>query len=235
MLTREQVEGAPMGQRVAVFVDGENLGSTHAARIMRIAAERGQVLLARVYGNLAKLNGWSEATHYSVVHTGSGKNATDILLALDAFDLALQGRFDTCIIASSDRDFSHLAVKLRERGLRAVGAGEAKTPAQFTTKCTEFVVLGHGSDGQRSAAKPPAAVPRDALDEWIETAVSVSGENGSITISALNSTLHTSRSFCIGQHPGKSWKGFASQRGSSYEYLPGPEPRLRLRTVRAHS
>jgi hypothetical protein len=129
-------------QRVAVFVDGENLSSDHAEGIARVAADRGDVILARVYGDVNRLNGWRDAAQFMVVHSGTGKNAADILLSLEAFEQALSGRFDACVIGSSDRDFSHLAVKLRERGLRVVGAGESKAPAHFRTKCTEFVVLG---------------------------------------------------------------------------------------------
>jgi uncharacterized LabA/DUF88 family protein len=118
-----------MPQRVEVFVDEENLGSSHTAGILRIAAEREEVLLARVYGNLGKLNGWSDAAHYAGVHAGTRKNATDLLLSLDALELALQGRFHICVVASSDSDFSHLVVKLRESGVRVVGIGEHSAPS----------------------------------------------------------------------------------------------------------
>lgn len=224
-----------MQQRVAVFVDGENVRSTHAAGILQIGKERGDVLLARVYGNLAKLNGWSEGTRYTAVHTGTGKNATDILMSLDALELALDRRFDSFVIASSDRDFTHLAVKLRERGYGVIGAGEAKTPPHFKTKCSEFVMLGSGGGPTRPAPPPSAARQRDALDDWIESAVIESGENGSIKITVLNAELRRQHSFCIGDRAEKTWKGFIQTRDAFYEHIPGPEPKLRLRTVRAHS
>jgi hypothetical protein len=224
-----------MRQRVAVFVDGENLASTHAAGILRIATERGEVLLARVYGNLGKLNGWSDAARYTVVHAGTGKNATDVLLSLDALELALDGRFDSCVVASSDGDFTHLVVRLRERGLRVVGAGESKTPPHFRAKCSEFVLLGTGGGATKPAVQPSAAPQRDALDDWIENAIADSGENGSIKITDLNAELHRQRSFCIKQRPEKTWKALIQQRHAFYERIPGPEPRLRLRTIRAHS
>ena len=48
------------------------------------------------------------------MHAGTGKNASDLLLALDAVELALRGDVDHFVIASSDGDFSHLALRLRE-------------------------------------------------------------------------------------------------------------------------
>jgi hypothetical protein len=224
-----------MAQRVAVFVDGENLASSHAAGIMRIAAERGDVLLARVYGNLGKLNGWSDAARYAVVHAGTGKNATDVLLSLDALELALAGRFDACVVASSDSDFSHLVVKLRERGIRAIGTGEVKTPAQFRSKCTEFVVLGGAGVSDKPVAHPSAGIARDELDDWIENAVAEHGADGRIKITDLNAELRRQRSFCIGQRPERTWKSLIQLRSGLYERTPGPEPQLVLRTVRAIS
>ena len=80
-----------MQQQVAVFVDGENIGSTHAAAILPHRGGAGRLSLARVYGDLAKLNGWQEARATRSFTRGQGKNATDLLLSLDALELALDG------------------------------------------------------------------------------------------------------------------------------------------------
>ena len=92
--------------RTALFVDGDNLPVAHAGRVLR-AAGRG-VCLARVYGNM-ELKVWAEATGFRKVHAGSGKNAADMLLCIDAVDAWHSGCFDRVVIATSDRDFSQLA------------------------------------------------------------------------------------------------------------------------------
>jgi hypothetical protein len=217
-----------MQRRVAIFVDGENIGSAHAAAIHGIGAEQGEIRIARVYGNVQKLNGWQEAAPFSVVHSGTGKNATDIHLSLDALELALDGRFDTCVVASSDRDFSHLAAKLRERGLRFVGTGEAKSPRHFAGKCSEFRILGPTVVPATKAVVPPP--PTDDLDGEIRKAVEAKGANGSILIPVLNAELQERRDFRIAQRPERTWKGFIRARSDRYEHLPGSPPRLRLRS-----
>ena len=215
-----------MQRRVAVFVDGENIGSSHAAAIHEVAAARGDIHIARVYGNVQKLNGWQEAAPFSIVHSGSGKNATDIHLALDALELALDGRLDTFVVASSDRDFSHLAVKLRERGLEVVGVGEAKSPAHFAGKCSEFRILG-----QTVAPVPlgPAS-PSDDLDADILKVVSARGSNGSIAIPLLNAELQQRLDFCIALRPEGTWKGLIRARSDRYEHVAGSVPLLRLKS-----
>jgi uncharacterized protein (TIGR00288 family) len=204
-----------MQRRVAVFVDGENVGSAHAAAIRRVAAERGEIRIARVYGNLGKLNGWQDAAQFSVVHAGTGKNATDILLSLDALELALDGRFDTCVVASSDGDFSHLAVKLRERGLRVVGAGHAATPAQFQQKCAEFVVLGAAKT--QSAPNGAGAEPKKGeRDRQIEALIGQLGDEPGMTIQKLGELMNTRHSTSCADLEEKNWRAYLEKRSSLY-------------------
>ncbi len=56
----------------------------------------------------------------------TGKNSADMSLAVDAMALANTGQFDGVGIASSDSDFTPLAIQLRMQGLRGVwGAAHA--------------------------------------------------------------------------------------------------------------
>lgn len=88
---------------------------------------------------------------YRLVHSGSAKNAADILIAPDAVDLRLSGKIDTFLIASSDGDFTHLATRLREYETKAVGIGQVKAPAVYRAACSAFLEM-----------KPlaPASVPQ---------------------------------------------------------------------------
>jgi hypothetical protein len=219
-------------QRVAVFVDGENIGAALARALTELAEKEGEAVLARVYGNVEKLNGWREAARFAVVHSGTGKNATDLLMSLDALDLALAGRFDTCVIGSSDGDYSHLAVKLRERCVRVVGAGEANTPKQFVQKCSEFVILRR--DAARAKEPPPAGIPNkmDDLDTWISEAFREAGAVRSLPIPDLNAALRR-HGFMIGKRPEKTWKRLIQTRQDRYEHIPGSIPHLGLREPRA--
>ncbi|MEZ5867106.1 MAG: hypothetical protein R3D46_00905 [Defluviimonas denitrificans] len=50
--------GDAMSERVAIFVDGENISAGHAAAIRKIAAGHGVVDTARVYGNALTQPKW---------------------------------------------------------------------------------------------------------------------------------------------------------------------------------
>lgn len=153
---RHSVESKPRSG-VAVLVDGENISQDLAGQIINRASALGPLVVKRVYGNAAKMPKWEAAPGFRLAHSGSGKNATDLLLAIEAVSLFHEGSIDTVVIASSDRDFSHLAHHLRERQLTVVGMGEAKAPNAFRDACSTFVVL---------SSEPPAALlPEPKLPE----------------------------------------------------------------------
>ncbi|MCV2865605.1 NYN domain-containing protein [Albidovulum sediminicola] len=91
--------------------------------------------------NAACNSDWHGAAGFRLIHAGTGKNAADLLLCIDAMELAMGQSFSDVVIASSDGDFAHLAVQLRERGLRVIGVGEAKAPPLFRAACTRFEVV----------------------------------------------------------------------------------------------
>ncbi len=91
-----------------------------------------------------------------MVNLAAGKNSTDIALAVDALDLVLAERPDVVAIASSDSDFAPLVSRLREKGCRVVGLGQAgKTGDETHGVYDEFRELTHRK--ARAAAKAPAA------------------------------------------------------------------------------
>jgi uncharacterized LabA/DUF88 family protein len=55
-----------------------------------------------------------------------GKDATDMILIIDAMDLLYSGALDGFCIVSSDSDFTPLASRIRESGLIVYGFGRSK-------------------------------------------------------------------------------------------------------------
>jgi hypothetical protein len=141
----------------------------------RAAEERGEVVVARVYGDVARLNGWREMHRFTLVHAGGGKNAADVLMSLDALELALEGRFAACVLGSSDRDFSHLAVRLRERGVHVTGAGRADTRPEFAQRCSAFAPVDADA-----AALPLASsgVQIADIEEIVRSVIRTNGKGG---------------------------------------------------------
>jgi uncharacterized protein (TIGR00288 family) len=121
--------------RVAVLVDCDNTSPEVLEHALKVVAQFGRVVLRRGYGNHGTLaNKWQEAlvrlafTPCLQYQYASGKNTSDIALALDAMEALFDRRADTFCLVTSDSDFAYLCRKLRERGATVYIVGEAKTP-----------------------------------------------------------------------------------------------------------
>lgn len=228
--------------RVAVLVDGDNISAQHGGAILDIGRREGQVDVARVYGDASKAVGWHAAAGFRFVHSGTGKNATDLLLAVEAMELALCGGVSSFVIASSDADFGHLAHRLRERGLTVVGAGETKTTQLYRAACSRFELLpGAGGACQaRMPAAVPAAGPSAAktatggpsdLDAKIRAIIATHSAKGQgMRIADLAPQMHTEHGVKISTLPERTWRAYFTARAALYDLDPrGPEAKVRFK------
>ncbi len=62
-------------------------------------------------------------------------------MIIDAMDILYAGKTDGFVLVSSDSDFTRLAIRLREAGMRVIGIGERKTPSPFIVACDKFVYI----------------------------------------------------------------------------------------------
>lgn len=131
--------------RVAVLVDCDNTSPEVLAYAQQVAAQFGRVVMRRGYGNHQTLaNKWQEAlvrmafTPCLQYQYASGKNTSDIALALDAQEALFDERADTFCLVTSDSDFAYLCRKLRERGATVLIVGEAKTPDALQNASDQF-------------------------------------------------------------------------------------------------
>jgi uncharacterized protein (TIGR00288 family) len=131
--------------RVAVLVDCDNTTPEVLEHALKVVAQFGRVVLRRGYGNHATLaNKWQEAlvrlafTPCLQYQYASGKNTSDIALALDAMEALFDRRADTFCLVTSDSDFAYLCRKLRERGATVHIVGEAKTPDALRNASDQF-------------------------------------------------------------------------------------------------
>jgi uncharacterized LabA/DUF88 family protein len=76
-------------------------------------------------------------------------------MIIDAMDILYTNRVDGFCIVSSDSDFTRLATRLRESGMKVFGFGEKKTPKPFIVACDKFVYLEILK--RQKPAKPDAA------------------------------------------------------------------------------
>ena len=132
--------------RVAVLVDCDNVQPRIIEHALHVAAQFGRVVVRRGYGNNGTLggSGWREVlvsqafTPFMQYQYASGKNTSDIALALDAMELLFDETVDVFCLVTSDSDFAYLCRKLRERGASLCVVGEKKTPDALRNAADHF-------------------------------------------------------------------------------------------------
>jgi len=150
--------------RVALLIDADNLsGDVIEQAIAHLLQTFGAIDFRRAYSSPQKVIEHTELFRRHairpMVNVPTGKNSTDIALAVDAIDLAITERPDVVVIGSSDSDYAPLAQRLREKGCRVLGIGQAgKTGGESPLAYDEFIDLAHRKAPLR--ASPPAPRPR---------------------------------------------------------------------------
>lgn len=135
--------------RLAVLIDADNVPPGSLKSIMEEVARYGNPTFKRIYGDWTKpqLSSWKKIlvenaiTPIQQYEYTTGKNSTDSALIIDAMDILYSGRADGFCIVSSDSDFTRLAVRLREAGMKVIGIGEKKTPSSFRVACEKFIYI----------------------------------------------------------------------------------------------
>jgi uncharacterized protein (TIGR00288 family) len=217
-----------MAQRVSVLVDGDNISGKHAGRILSVAARQGDLTVVRVYADAQRPSEWHGAIGYRLLHAGTGKNAADILLALDAMELLLSGDICCFVIASSDGDFAHLATRLREHGARVIGIGEEKAPHSFRACCSDFVEIGTTSAIRLVA---PSATGVTELDRQIRGMIATHSKKAEgMRMAELGPKMHSQHGVRISTQPERSWRAYLAARPALYDLDPrGPDAMVRFR------
>ncbi|TNF57890.1 MAG: NYN domain-containing protein, partial [Rhodobacteraceae bacterium] len=179
-----------------------------AGKLITLACKLGPLEIKRVYADARKRVDWCEAPGFNMIHAGCGKNAADILLAIEAVDLAHKGRIGTFVLASSDSDFCHLAHRLREAGLHVLGVGEAKTGERFRKSCSAFHEL----------QQPNGTTSDDDLDAKIRAVFKQSPDQKSITVEKLNEQLWQQFKVKIRDIDEGGWKSYLSSHKELYSF-----------------
>lgn len=160
--------------KLAVLIDADNIPYANVKAMMEEIAKYGTPTFKRIYGDWTKptTSGWKNVllenaiTPIQQYSYTSGKNATDSAMIIDAMDILYTGRVDGFCIVSSDSDFTRLATRLREAGMKVIGIGEKKTPDPFITACDKFIYIEILSAEETSVPGVPARKTRkDSLQK----------------------------------------------------------------------
>ena len=135
--------------KLAVLIDGDNIPSKYIKEMMEEIAKYGTPTIKRIYGDWTnpRVSKWKDVlletaiTPIQQYSYTSGKNATDSAMIIDAMDVLYSDKVDGFCLVSSDSDFTKLATRLREAGMKVYGIGEKKTPNPFIVACDKFIYL----------------------------------------------------------------------------------------------
>lgn len=140
---------SPKELKLAVLIDADNVPYANVKEMFEEIAKYGTPTFKRIYADWTKptVSGWKKVLlenaitpvqQYSYSH---GKNSSDSALIIDAMDILYTGKVDGFCIVSSDSDFTRLATRLREAGMKVIGIGEKKTLIPFITACDKFIYI----------------------------------------------------------------------------------------------
>lgn len=135
--------------RIAVLIDADNVPYAHVKGMLEEISRYGMPTIKRIYGDWtsSNLSGWKKVLLENAIIPIQqygytvGKNSTDSAMIIDAMDILYTGQVNGFCLVSSDSDFTRLAMRLREAGMRVLGMGEKKTPTPFIAACDRFIYL----------------------------------------------------------------------------------------------
>lgn len=195
--------------RLAVLIDGDNAPRTALKEIMEECVKYGTPTVKRIYGDwtMNNMDSWKPlllenalipVQQYSYT---TGKNSTDSAMIIDAMDILYSRRVEGFVLVTSDSDFTRLALRLREAGMKVYGVGEKKTPTPFIAACDKFIYVEviKGAEGEKLGEKDRGShaasygtrkpIPQKVVKLIASTIQDVSDEDGWAFMGELGNIL----------------------------------------------
>ncbi|MDE6189156.1 MAG: NYN domain-containing protein [Clostridia bacterium] len=170
--------------KVAVFVDAENVSYKNAKRIIDVLESKGKILIREIVADWTKINGAQKdkkenltgwrgvAATYSMTAIQQftyvpKKNSSDIALAIRAMKTLYEKQYiDTYCIISNDSDFTRLAQELREQDKYVIGMGEkSKAIEEFVKAFSEYIYLDEIIEEPNNASDEDVSVENKSNEQ----------------------------------------------------------------------
>lgn len=182
--------------KLAVLIDADNVPYSNVKGMMEEITKFGTPTTKRIYADWTKpnSNGWKGVllehaiTPIQQYSYTVGKNSSDSALIIDAMDLLYSGKLDGFCIVSSDSDFTRLAIRLRESGMKVIGIGEKKTPNSFIVACDRFIYI-EVLDGAIQKKKPKPATTVDSKKPVEKQNIKALDKIDAATIELIEATI----------------------------------------------
>ena len=195
----------PAIHRVALLIDGENCAAVYATSALKIAGQQGRLVVQRVYANWSRSSNqaWIEPVaryqlqpvHHDQVSTS--KNATDILLVVDAMDMLYT--IDTFCLVTGDSDYTPLVKRLRKAGKEVIVIGNERSADALKAVSSRFILITEErAVGKTNNVSVPPATPPVQSELTTQTTPEPATADGYLPPTALQPAAHNSNS----QHTG---------------------------------
>ncbi len=163
---------------IALFIDSDNISHRALEGIINELSKYGVVNIRQAYGNWTKdnLKNWEEKLLEFAIKPiqqfdySKQKNATDILMTIDAMDMLHTKRIDAFAFATSDSDFTPVVMRVQQEGIKVFGFGEKKTPKAFMAACSQFIFTEklmnnyHSEDSEEEEEEEKKSIKKTTKD-----------------------------------------------------------------------
>ncbi|MDR2267045.1 MAG: NYN domain-containing protein [Christensenellaceae bacterium] len=134
---------------IALLIDADNISRKYLEVLVDELNKFGDITYKRIYGDFTSthMRSWRELLldfalepiqQFNIV---GKKNVTDAAMIIDAMDILYSGTVDAFCIATSDSDFTKLAVRIKNQKKTVIGAGNHTTSNAFRTACHRFLLM----------------------------------------------------------------------------------------------
>lgn len=135
--------------KLAILIDADNTPYNSIGEILDYSHKFGNIIIKRAYGDWSAiaLKNWNGIfKEYAIkpiqqFQYTKGKNSTDIAMVIDAMDILHSKFVEAFILVTSDSDFTGLAIRIREDGIKVIGIGRKTAPPSFVKGCGEFIFI----------------------------------------------------------------------------------------------
>ncbi len=156
---------------IALFIDCDNISHRSIEGIINELSKYGIVNIRQAYGNWTKdnLKNWEDKLLEFAIKPiqqfdySKNKNATDILMTIEAIDLLHTKDIDAFAFATSDSDFTPVVMRVQAEGIKVFGFGEKKTPKPFMAACSQFIFTEKLMKGEVQQVRTGGSEPIDVM------------------------------------------------------------------------
>ena len=203
------MDGHENDLRLAVLIDADNASRTAMKDVMAEVALYGTPTIKRIYGDWTSpnMNSWKSIlletaiTPIQQYSYTTGKNSTDSAMIIDAMDILYSGNCDGFVLVSSDSDFTRLATRLREAGMKVscdkfvyievirAAAKQAAEAAKQKAEKEEAQAKRAAKKGGKKSQSPSSPAPEEIVELIAESVEDLCQEDGLAHMGKLGNLL----------------------------------------------